>query len=345
MTTRHLASTGAVAIGICSTLAIILIAGAAEAAFRPVEDFEALELGPLDGQNGWRAFSVNSAVVTDPAGGTNQALQVVTESTRLYRELTLPDGTTRMMFLRFRYEDHLNFSMGTCEATVPDQFGDFDVELNMANNDDDLRINDDGSYRNLTVLKPELWYNVWLLIDNAEDVTAVWLHARPGEPALPTDRISTAGQSLFQFRDQLVGDMRTFFIKTGGGSGVLGPLHIDDIYLENSDAKNLDNPASSLTGVTTTVAPPPSLSIYPNPFNPRTTISFDLAQAQHVEVTVHDLAGRVITDLMAGDLTTGKHALIWNGRDRGGHEVPTGSYLVRLRSAVGVQASKITLVR
>lgn len=345
MKTRPLAMTGVVACCLCAALTVTALTGTARAAFLPIDDFDDLQPGPINGQNGWYALSANSAVVQDPVDGSNQVLRIVTESTRLHREVILLDGTQRTLFLRFRYEDQLNFSLGMSEAAVPDQFGDFDVELNMSNASNDLRVNDDGSYLNLTVLEPETWYNVWLEIDNEENLTAIWLHGRDGEPALASDRLVVDDQSAYEFRDRLVGDMLTFFIKTGGGSGVLGPLHIDDIYLENTSSTNLSNPANSPTDVTPTSSLLPSLTVYPNPFNPRTTISFDLPFAQKVEVTIHDLAGRMIVSLIAGELAAGKHALIWKGRNRRGHEVPTGLYLVRLRSAVGEQTRKIQLVR
>jgi hypothetical protein len=345
MSTRSLTETRARRIGRWALFATLMLMGAAHAAFLPIDDFEGLQLGPIDDQNGWQALADNSAVVLDPDDPANQVLQVVTESTNLFHEAQLLDGEVRMLFLRFRFEAQLNVSWGMSGSAYPDQNGDFDVELNLANASNELRINDDGFYTVLTPLKPGTWYNAWLLIDNDDDVTAVWLHARTGEPAKPADLLSVGAQTAFAFRDGRSGDMRTFFIKTGGGNGVLGPLFIDDIYLEDSAALNLGNPASPALGWEATAAAAPTLANRPNPFNPRTTITFELPDRQFAEVTIHDLAGRTVAVLTSGVLAAGAHALDWHGRDRAGREVPSGMYLVKLQLAAGEQSRKIMLAR
>ncbi|MCW8842021.1 MAG: hypothetical protein OQK00_01260, partial [Rhodobacteraceae bacterium] len=76
-------------------------------------DYVALD---ATGETGWQALADNSAVVLDPDDPANQVLQVVTESTNLFHEAQLLDGEVRMLFLRFRYADQLNFSLGMSEA-------------------------------------------------------------------------------------------------------------------------------------------------------------------------------------------------------------------------------------
>ena len=67
---------------------------------------------------------------------------------------------------------------------------------------------------------------------------------------------------------------------------------------------------------------------YPNPFNPSTTIRFDLPTATEVHMAVYDLLGREVVRLVDGQLETGYHQLVWDGRDQDGREVPTGIYFV-----------------
>ena len=217
----------------------------ASADFIPVETFDALTLGPIDDQNGWNARHDTSIVTLDPAGGSNQALAVATDSTWVYKSVFIPDGTMRMLFVRFRFAGQQNYSFGMSDSSSPDQFGHFEVELSMTNATNELRVNDDGNYKVLRPLTPDTWYNVWLKIDNQNDYTSIYLHDRPGEPADASDLLDIAGQTEFVFRDGYAGDLRTFFIKTGGGSGPSGPLYLDDIYLEDTDALNLSNPAAT----------------------------------------------------------------------------------------------------
>jgi flagellar hook assembly protein FlgD len=86
-------------------------------------------------------------------------------------------------------------------------------------------------------------------------------------------------------------------------------------------------------------------TIYPNPFNPRTTIAFELAEAATIELAVFDLRGRLVTVLESGPLPIGRHQAIWDGQDDKGRAVPTGTYVCRLSTPQGPQTKKMTLAR
>jgi hypothetical protein len=90
----------------------------------------------------------------------------------------------------------------------------------------------------------------------------------------------------------------------------------------------------------------PTLDVYPNPFNPRTMISYDLPRPGEVSVAVYDLRGRVVRSLWRGALEVGRHQVEWDGRDERGDAAPTGIYLVRLITDEGVvRMQKMTLAR
>jgi hypothetical protein len=84
---------------------------------------------------------------------------------------------------------------------------------------------------------------------------------------------------------------------------------------------------------------------YPNPFNPRTTITCELDRAQKGELAVYDLHGKLIDILFSGDLVAGEHSVVWHGTDLNGRVVPSGTYLVRLRTESGVDIEKMALMR
>jgi hypothetical protein len=92
-------------------------------------------------------------------------------------------------------------------------------------------------------------------------------------------------------------------------------------------------------------APPLDLRAAPNPFNPRTTLSFGLPAAAAGDLQVYDLAGRHVRQLAAGRFAAGTHRIRWDGRDDAGGEVPTGVYLVRLRAGEQAASVRLTLVR
>ena len=68
----------------------------------------------------------------------------------------------------------------------------------------------------------------------------------------------------------------------------------------------------------------------PNPFNPTTRISFDLAQKGQVEIRIFDVSGRRVRDLAHGELAAARHVVTWNGLDDAGHRVSSGVYFYRL---------------
>jgi hypothetical protein len=215
--------------------------------FQEVADFQGLSLGNVDGQDGWVAAGTSSAVVVDPADGDNQVLAITTDSTTAYKDLAIENGTVRMLFFRCRFEDQLNFSFGMSDRPIPVQFGDFESELNMSNSTNELRVRDSQQYEVVSTLNAESWYNVWMLIDNLGDNTQVWMNSSPGQDATGDDQLDAAGQLIFSFRNTSGGDLRNYFIKTGGGNGInSGPLLIDDIYVENTSDLNLGNPVSGL---------------------------------------------------------------------------------------------------
>jgi choice-of-anchor B domain-containing protein len=71
---------------------------------------------------------------------------------------------------------------------------------------------------------------------------------------------------------------------------------------------------------------------HPNPFNPTTTISYDLNDAAYVTLTVFDGLGRPVRTLVNGAQTAGPQSVRWDGRDDAGQPVTSGVYFYRLRA-------------
>ncbi len=99
-------------------------------------------------------------------------------------------------------------------------------------------------------------------------------------------------------------------------------------------------------------APPsratPTLTLYPNapnPFNPRTSIAFDLDRWGPVSLRIYDVRGQLVDVLHDGFLEAGHHLGVWDGMDSGGHSVASGVYYLRLEAAGESQTRKMSLVR
>ncbi|MBC8425627.1 hypothetical protein H8E07_16045, partial [bacterium] len=104
----------------------------------------------------------------------------------------------------------------------------------------------------------------------------------------------------------------------------------------------------SLLGETRLAAAPPTplwLSVAPNPFNPRTDVSFVLDRPGLVSLNVHDAAGRLVRTLHDAPLPAGPHTLAWDGRDETGRRLPSAPYYVRLVSADRAQTRPVMLLK
>jgi choice-of-anchor B domain-containing protein len=83
----------------------------------------------------------------------------------------------------------------------------------------------------------------------------------------------------------------------------------------------------------------------PNPFNPATTISYQLKGSRQVKLTVHDAAGRLVRQLVDRRQDAGDYAATWDGRDVRGFEAPSGVYFYRLDAEDFTDSRKMLLVK
>ncbi len=84
----------------------------------------------------------------------------------------------------------------------------------------------------------------------------------------------------------------------------------------------------------------------PNPFNPETTLRFQLPAAAPVTLTIHNTAGQRVVELIRGEvLTAGLHERVWSGTDQSDRPVASGLYLYRLVAGDQVRVGKLALIR
>ena len=84
----------------------------------------------------------------------------------------------------------------------------------------------------------------------------------------------------------------------------------------------------------------------PNPFNPLTTISYDLNKASTVKLTVYDIAGRAVRHLVdSPGESAGRHFVKWFGRDDSGHQVTSGVYFYVIQAGEFKQSKRMLLLK
>lgn len=93
---------------------------------------------------------------------------------------------------------------------------------------------------------------------------------------------------------------------------------------------------------------PTTLSLignYPNPFNPTTTIVFGLPEAQKITLTIYNVQGKKVTELVNGVMKAGFHRVIWNGCNTLGQKVSSGIYIYELRAGDKRLVKKMLLTK
>ena len=90
---------------------------------------------------------------------------------------------------------------------------------------------------------------------------------------------------------------------------------------------------------TVSISPP-----WPNPFNPRVTVRFNLPEGRSGRLTVHDLRGRMMAEVWRGNGGKPDLQATWNGNDRQGRSCPSGAYFFRLIDSTGRPAASVRAV-
>ncbi|MCD6176447.1 MAG: carboxypeptidase regulatory-like domain-containing protein, partial [Candidatus Cloacimonetes bacterium] len=108
-------------------------------------------------------------------------------------------------------------------------------------------------------------------------------------------------------------------IYSGGYQSALSPDAIIEHFHTNADGLSVQ----AVTELS---------EIYPNPFNPRTTISFSLELDARVNISIFNIKGQKVQTLVDEKLNAGYHQIVWKGKDEHGKQVSSGVYFVIMDS-------------
>ena len=84
---------------------------------------------------------------------------------------------------------------------------------------------------------------------------------------------------------------------------------------------------------------------FPNPFNPITTLRYDLQEDVLVNVTIYDMMGRIVKNLVNGQQTAGYKTIQWNATNNIGQQVSAGLYLYTIQAGKFRQTKKMVLLK
>lgn len=147
---------------------------------------------------------------------------------------------------------------------------------------------------------------------------------------------NTSQQQVYLFTDKELGGPGTYYYwlqvsDMDGSDSFYGPINV--VYI-GSEPQNPGAPAiTTLKG------------IYPNPFNPSTTISYSLAKAGDVNIRIFNSRGQLVRNYQQGLQNAGNYNLIWNGQDDNGQNMSSGVYFFRMQAGDKVFSSKAVLLK
>ena len=86
------------------------------------------------------------------------------------------------------------------------------------------------------------------------------------------------------------------------------------------------------------------LATQPNPFRAQTRVNYSIPRAGRVQVTVHDIGGRLVALLARGPQTAGEHFATWDGSDGAGAPSKVGVYFVRMEFEGRTRVGKLVRI-
>jgi hypothetical protein len=147
---------------------------------------------------------------------------------------------------------------------------------------------------------------------------------------------NTSTQQVYQFTDSELGQIGTYYYwlmvsDIDGSESVHGPISV--IYEQGG------NTTPNIPQITELK------NVYPNPFNPSTTINYALANMQNVSFSIFNSRGQLVRSYQMGTKAAGNHNFVWNGTDENGQTVSTGVYFIRMQAGRDSFSKKAVLMK
>ena len=130
------------------------------------------------------------------------------------------------------------------------------------------------------------------------------------------------------------------FVGLGNSNGVSSIAYYDDfkVYLGSVYPTAINDNNISIKDY--------SLSQnYPNPFNPNTKIEFAVNKSQKVKISIYNINGELIKELLDEERSSGNHSVGWDGKDNHNSIVPSGVYFYQIQTDGFLQAKKMVLLK
>jgi hypothetical protein len=84
---------------------------------------------------------------------------------------------------------------------------------------------------------------------------------------------------------------------------------------------------------------------FPNPFNPQTNIAFSLKDPAQIKLTIYDVTGSRVRDLLDEKRVAGAYRIVWDGRNGNGSSVASGVYFCKIVAGSFSDTKKMVLLK
>ncbi|HEY3295652.1 MAG TPA: T9SS type A sorting domain-containing protein [bacterium] len=171
-----------------------------------------------------------------------------------------------------------------------------------------------------------------LASETDNDRFEIWRSTTPNSNFSLLTAIASQGNSAtphsYDFTDRAVTGEQTYW------------YYLADVDISGNRTEHKDLTRSATVRADNGIPTSYSLAAYPNPFNPATTITFSLPIAEHVQVTIYDVAGRRVCDVADGLFAAGIHRVTFDGA-----QLPSGVYVAQMKTAATTHSTKLLLLK
>ena len=181
--------------------------------------------------------------------------------------------------------------------------------------------------------------NVGFILERTENEESQWVTIASYQThAALVGQGSTSSMTTYDFLDRMVEPGKIYRYRLSDVSEQ-DEIHIVDVISVVAPDYPAEPGIIESRGITS--LSPPS----PNPFNPSTRIRYQLSETTQVELTVYDIRGNRVCTLIREEQDAGSYSVYWHGRDMRGSSVPSGTYMLVLRTPDQIQNQRAILVR
>jgi hypothetical protein len=176
-------------------------------------------------------------------------------------------------------------------------------------------------------------------VDVTADAGDTWVHLEHTvESANTWSQYSFELGSVIAFSDSV----RFRFVASDYGPGSLVEAAVDDFMLDIVRQQSASVEPVSVEAVR---AANGIVAVSPNPFNPATTITYQVGQPARVTLEIYDVQGRLVRGLVGGVAPAGVHTVRFDGRNASGTALASGIYFLRMETPEIVEVRQVTLLK